>query len=199
MIRVLRAVTWRAVLVTQVLAVLFALIPWLEQWGAPSQPYLPIELLKESATALLVMLAAFTADEWVRRGWTVLRAFAAALLAACVAASLVQLRSGHLLGVVDSFFGVGAYWATPMLVYLNRQSASRLLATVQEGERRRVQAERRLLESDLAAAQAQINPAAVLQQLTQLRDLYAAGDSGADPELDLLIADLRRMVARCAA
>jgi sensor histidine kinase YesM len=199
MIRVvLRSISWRAVLITQSLAMLFAVTPWLEQWGAPTQPHLPFELLKESVTALCVMLAAFTADEWVRRGWTILRAFTLTMLVACVAASLTQLRAGHLPGLVDAFFGVGAFWAIPMLVYLNRQSAARLLVIVQQGEQRRVQAERRLLESDLAAAQAQINPAAVLQQLSQVRELHAAGDPGAERELELLIADLRNTVTRCA-
>jgi hypothetical protein len=200
--------TWRAVLVTQALGVLFAVTPWLEQWGRPTQPHLSFRLAEQSLTALLVMLAAFAGDELVRRGWTVLRAFATTLICACAATALTQWTLDHLLEVADSydglgrllktFFNVGAYWGTPLLVYLNRQSATRLLATVRVGELRRVEAERRLVESHLTAAQAQINPAAVLQQLAHTRDLYAAGSEDADRGLELLIADLRDTVARCA-
>ena len=199
---------WRAVVVTQALGALFAVTPWLEQWGRPTQPNLLFRLTEEGLTALLVMLAAFGGDELVRRGRTVLRAFGTTLACACVATALTQWALNHLLHVADpfdgtrrllkTFFNVGAYWGTPLLVYLNRQSAARLLATVRVGELRLVQAERRLVESHLTAAQTQINPAAVLQQLAQMRDLYAAGSADADRELELLIADLRDTVARCA-
>ncbi len=190
--RVLRSVTWRALLITQALAALFAVVPWLEQSGSPNQPRLLFSVLNEGMTAMFVMLAAFAADDCVRRGWTVLRAFATALLGACAATALTQLRPDNLWGVLDTIFGAGAYWGVPMLVYLNRQSAARLLANVQAGELRRVQAQRALVESDLAAAQAQINPAALMQQLARVRDLHAASDPAADHELELLIADLRR-------
>lgn len=202
----LRSVTWRALLITQSLAVLFAFAPWLEAWGEPGRPSLGYGLFAQSVAALLVMLAAFHADDSVRRGASALRAFATQLLAACLATSLIVLavdRRNHgepllqLASLLNTFFNTGAYWGTPMLVYLNRRSAARLLAMVQDGELRRVQAERRLVESDLAAAQAEINPAAVMQQLGHLRALYAAGSAEADGELSKLIADLRDTVARC--
>lgn len=193
----MKSVTWRALLLTQGLGVLFAVTPWLEQWGEPTQPTLTANLFRQAVTALVVMLAAFAADEYVRRGWSVLRAFAAALLISCIVSSLAQWRF-DLGDWLNTFFTVGTYWGTPMLVYLNRQSAARLFATVQEGELRRVRAARRLVESDLAATEAEINPAAVLQQLGHLRDLYAAGSADADRELELLITNLRDTVARCA-
>jgi hypothetical protein len=193
---VLRRITWPAVLLTQGLAVLFALVPWLEGWGQPGQPSLARGLFMECTGALFIMLGAFAADECVLRGWPVLRAFAVMLLAACLATA-VLVPSHGLAGMFGTFFGLGAYWGTPMLVYLNRQSAARLLATVEAGELRRVQTERSLIESDLAAAQAQINPEAVLQQLARLRDGYAANDADADRDLERLIADLRATVARC--
>ena len=55
---VLRAVTWRAVLVTQSLGLLFALYPWLEQWHRSGQPSLLLNLTGQAIAALLVMLAA---------------------------------------------------------------------------------------------------------------------------------------------
>jgi hypothetical protein len=207
-VNLLRSITWRAVLLTQLLGAVFALTPWLEEWGQPGQPYLPFSLLEQSLTALIMMLAAFAGDEYVRRGWSVLRAFAVILVGAFGATALLHWGMTQLLGVSDpyqgfqqllnSFLGAGAYWGMPLLVYLNRQSAARLLATVRAGELRRVQAERRLVESDLAAAQAQINPAAVLEKLSQVRDLYEAASAEADRELELLIGELRETATRSA-
>jgi hypothetical protein len=196
-IAALRSITWRAVLFTQGLAALFALAPWLEGWGASWQPSLGFSLLSQSVAALLVMVATFVADEQVRGGMPVLRAFATQLLAACTATGVIVLAIDGHANFLTTFFSTGAHWSTPMLVYLNRQTAARLLATVQDGELRRVQEQRRLVESDLAAAQAEINPSAVLQQLGSLRDRYAAADPHADHELARLIADLRDTVARC--
>jgi hypothetical protein len=205
---VLRAVTWRAVLATQLLGALFALTPWLELSGQRIQPNLPFTLAQQAFTAVFLMLAAFGADEAVRRGWTVLRAFAAALLCASCAAALTQwginqfpifAAPGHgLWAALDSFFNVGSLWGTALLVYLNRQSAARLLASVRRGELDRVQADRRLVASDVAAVEAQIDPAAVSRQLGWLRDLYAAHNPDAEPRLEALITSLREKVAQCA-
>ena len=100
--------------------------------------------------------------------------------------------------VLVSFFNVGSYWGVALMVYLNRQSATRLLAGVRRTELERVQAERRLIASDLAAVEAQIAPAEVFRQLESVRDSYEAGNPAADAQLDVLIASLRDKVARCA-
>jgi hypothetical protein len=205
---VLRAVTWRAVLATQFLGALFALTPWLEQSGQRTQPNLSFSMAQQAFVAVFLMLAAFGADEAVRRGWTVLRAFVAALLCASCAAALTQWAINQFLtfehpgqglrGALDSFFNVGSLWGTVLLVYLNRQSAARLLASVRGGELDRAQAERRLIASDVAAVEAQVDPAAVSRQLGQLRDLYAADNPDAEPRLEGFITSLREKVARCA-
>lgn len=205
---VLRAVTWRAVLVTQLVGALFALTPWLEQWGQRTQVNLPLSLAQQAVAALFLMLAAFAGDEAVRRGWTVLRAFAVALLCLCGATALSQwaidqlLNSGHsghdLSDSVVSFFSVGGYWGPVLMVYLNRQSATRLLASVRKGELARAQAESRLIGSGLAAVEAQMDPAAVSRQLEQVRDRYAADNPDAESKLEALITDLREKVAQCA-
>jgi hypothetical protein len=196
-----RAITWRAVLSTQLLGALFALTPWLEQSGQRSQPNLPFSLAQQAFVAVFLMLAAFG-------GWTVLQAFAAALLCASCAAALTEWginrfvtfeHPGHELGdAFDTFFNVGSLWGTVLLVYLNRQSAARLLASVRGGELDRAQAERRLIASDVAAVEAQIDPAAVSRQLEQLRDLYAADNPDAESRLEGLIISLREKVAQCA-
>jgi hypothetical protein len=206
-VNALRAIGWRAVLVTQGLALIYALAPWLEQWGAPHGPSFGHGLLTQSIAALLVMLGALAADERIRRGESVLRAFATTLLGACVATGsimwCVDARTDsepaqQFAAFLNTFFNIGAYWGTPMLVYLNRKSAARLLAVVQDRELTRVRAERRLVESDLAAAQAEIDPASLLQHLGRLRDLYASANAAADRELELLISELRATAARCS-
>ena len=203
---VLQAVSWRAILITQSLGLAFALAPWLEQWHRPGQPHLAASLTGQALSALLVMLAALAGDEAVRRGESVWRAFVAALLSASalnVAGQwlLVQAFStggaerGLLAGIND-FLSVGGLWGTALMAYLNRQSARRLLARLRADELERVQAERRLIASRLAAAEAQVDPAAVLRQLADTRDLYASGRPGAEERLEALIAQLRDRVAR---
>lgn len=207
---VLRAVSWRAVLVTQALGLLFALYPWLEQWHRSGQPSLLLNLTGQAIAALLVMLAAFAGDEAVRRGWSVWRAFVVVLLCASVANVLAQqallYRTFAVAGpardlgaVLSDFLTLGGIWGTALMVYLNRQSARRLLARLRADELERAQAERRLIASRLVATEAQIDPGSVLRQLGEVRDLFAEGKQEADERLDGLITGLRAMVARGAA
>ena len=206
---VLRAVSWRAVLLTQSLGLVFALFPWLEQWHRPGQPALLLSVAEQVFAALLVLVAAFTADEAIRRGWSVWRAFVVVVLCASAINALAQalLNSAFAVprplqgfpSILSDFFTIGSLWGTVLMVYLNRQSAKRLLARLRAGELERVQTERRLIASRLAAVEAQIDPAAVLRQLADVRDLFAAGRQEADERLDTLITGLRETVARAAA
>ncbi|HEX4023578.1 MAG TPA: hypothetical protein VHX52_02575 [Steroidobacteraceae bacterium] len=203
---VLRAVTWKAILLTQSLGLLFALCPWLEYPDRHARPhFLLIDLIEQALAALFVMLAAFAGDEAVPRGWTLWRAFVVVTLCAAGATALAAwavcsgfgLTQPHLVlrRVLDIFFDVGA-WGTALMTYLNRQSAERILAGVRAGELARLTAERRLLASRLAAAETQVDPASVLRQLAGIRDRYAAGQADADRGLDQLIDELRVSVAR---
>ena len=88
---ILSSVTWRAALLTQMMALLFALAPWLENLGQPGARSLSTKLLEQSLAALCVMLAALTADELVRRGASVLRAFALALVSGCLVAACIDV------------------------------------------------------------------------------------------------------------
>lgn len=203
---VLRAITWKAVLLTQSLGLLFALCPWLEHPERHLQPhFLLIDLTEQALAALFVMLAAFTGDEAVRRGWTLWRAFVVVTLCAAGATALAAWAVCSGFGLVEPrlvqtrvlniFFDVGT-WGTALMTYLNRQSAERILAGVRAGELARLTAERRLLGSCLAAAETQVDPASVLRQLAGIRDRYAAGHVDADRGLDQLIDELRGSVAR---
>jgi hypothetical protein len=206
-VAVLRSVTWRAVVVTQGLGALYALTPWLQQWDQGKSSLLAFDWTEQALTAMFVMLAAFAGDEAVRRGWRVLAAFTVTLLCASVATAISQWWLDALFTFADplrgaqrflnTFVRVGSYWGTVLLVYLNRQSAARLLARLRSGELARAQAERSLITSQLAATEAQIQPAVVLQRLGEVRDLYAARDEDADSKLETLIADLRDIVTQC--
>ena len=206
---VLRSVTWRAVVFTQALGLLFAITPWLERLGKRGPGYLGFQLVEQLPAALFLMLAALAGDEAVRRGWSVWRAFATVLLCASLANALTRVGLDAALGIVDpyygpdwfkrllfTFFNLGCTWGMLLLVYLNRQSARRILAGVRAGELAHLQAERRLIASRLAAAQTEVDPAVVRQQLARIRDLYAAGSADADPALERLIAELRQSAAR---
>ena len=85
---------------------------------------------------------------------------------------------------LSDFLSVGGIWGTALMVYLNRQSARRLLARLRADELERAQAERRLIASRLAATETQMDPGSVLRQLGAVRDLYADGKAEADERLD---------------
>jgi hypothetical protein len=204
-----RALTWRAVVLTQALGLVFAITAWLVTFGQHANGYLLFHLVQEGISGLCVMLGALAGDEAVRRGWRVWRAFVVVTLGASLAAALAQLGLDAGLRIADpvaglprcllTFFGVGARWGTAMMVYLNRQSAQRVLAGVRAGELARLRAERQLIASRLAAAETQVDPPAVRQRLEQLRNLYAAGSVRADAELERLITELRQRAARGVA
>ncbi len=203
---VLRALTWKAVLLTQVLGAALAVQYWLENEG-PAQPrFLPV-LIVQALCALYVLLAALAADQAVRRGWGVWHAFAVTLLGITGAMAGIQWGVNDWLGVSSPDGGFGQFqyfafssggWSTALLVYLNRRSAQRVLAGVRAGELMRLTAERSLLASRLAAAQMQVDPAAMLRELAEVRDRYATAHPDADDALDQLITRLRDNVARGA-
>jgi hypothetical protein len=155
------------------------------------------------------MLAALAGDEAVRRGWRVWRAFVVVTLGASLAAALAQRGLDVALRIPDeqaalppcllTFFGVGTQWGTALMVYLNRQSAQRVLAGVRAGELARLRGEQQLIASRLAATETQVDPPAIRQRLQQLRNLYAAGNARADAELERLITELRQRAARGVA
>jgi len=206
-VAVLRAVTWRAILAAQGLALLFAVTPWLRQ-PQPTWQSLVANLLRQIVAAQIVVLAAFAGDEAVRRGMRVWHAFVVAVLGASIANVLVQALLARafdlvgsapgLLGVLENFLILGAAWATAIMVFLNRRAAQRLLMRLRAGELERAQAELRLTASRLAAAEAQIDSSALLRQLAEVRNLYDVGRPEAEPRFEALITGLREALARGA-
>ncbi len=203
------SLTWRAALATQSLGALFALTEWLETGGGRTLRLLLYLLCAQAVTALLVLLAALAGDEAVRRGCTVLRAFFIVVLGASLLNAVGQwlIDAGFsdivpgrgLATIANDFFNVGALWGTVLLVYLNRQSAARLLTRLRTDELERAHEERRVLASSLAAAEARMDPVSVLRRLSDVREQFAAGSTGADGNLEDLITTLRAGVSSNAA
>ncbi len=207
---VLGGVTWRIALATQLLGLLFATTDWLSRGEHVATRRLLVYLLcAQAVMAMFAMLAALAGDEIVRRGWRTWRAFVVVLLCASVANVVARWMLDVGFGVfasrhgpavmVNDFFDVGLIWGTALMVYLNRQSTTRFLWRLRDDELERAHAERRVIASRIAVAEAGMDPALALRRLAEIRELYAAGVSGADRKLEELIDALRSTVARCAA
>ncbi len=208
----LHTVTWRLLLAAQAFGGTLGLFRYLEARGHGASPHLlAARLCHEVPAALFMTLAACAANEAVVRGWPVRRAFALALACAAAASVLVQMQLGSWLGAepagsrarlafaLASFVGACLYWGMAILVFLNRRSAARMLAGVRNAELERMRLERRVIDSSLASAEAQIDPPLVLKRLAHIRGLYDTGRPDADEQLEALIADLRDKVARARA
>ena len=208
---VLRAITWKALAVTQALGLAAALLVYLQV--PPQQPHqLGRLLLSRAVGAFFLMVAALAADEAISRGRRFWRVCAVALLLSTAVATVVQQYLRLWLGItvadldtppLESMLRVGLMIGTfggiALLAYLNRQSALRMLAGVRGAELDRIEVERRLIYSRLATAHAQLDPATVLEQLRQIRTLYRGTGAAADHKLEALIQDLRSSVAHSVA
>lgn len=222
---VMRAVTSKMLLTTQLIGVLVALARSLQQRGAdvgmtnyllgyaprPALHLFNSHYIVTGVGALCVMLAALAADEAMRRGMRLGRAYLIALASASCATAIIQwcLRAWL---QVDYAPGSGIppvrlalvaldtalLGGLALLAYLNRQSAQRMLAGVRSAELERIQVERRLIDSRLATTQAQVDPDSLLRQLGEIRDFYAAARAGADDKLETLIRELRASVSHGA-
>ncbi|MGH8202462.1 MAG: hypothetical protein ACREVO_19190 [Steroidobacteraceae bacterium] len=200
-----RAATWRVVLATQILGSLFALANWLEHGSEATPPLLIYLLCRYALAAILIMLAALTGDEAVRRRSSIVRSFLVVTLCASALNALAQrlLDAGFdvaagrgAAAIAYNFFDVGINWSMIVLVYLNRRSTGRLLARLRADELARAESEQRVIASSLAGAEARMDSASVLRQLSLIRDLYANGHDGAEDRLEDLIGILRYNVAR---
>ncbi|HEY1874759.1 MAG TPA: hypothetical protein VGG67_10185 [Steroidobacteraceae bacterium] len=224
-VAVVRAVSWKMLLTTQLIGVLVALARSLQQRAADVgmtnhllgyaprvSPHLfNSHFIVTSVGALCVMLAALAADEGMRRGVRLGYAYLIALVSASCGTAIIQWCLRAWLGV-DYAPGSGLplvrlglvaldtalLGGLALLAYLNRQSGERMLAGVRGAELERIQVERRLIDSRLATAQAQVDPGSLLRRLGEIRDLYATARAGADGKLETLIRELRTSVTHSA-
>lgn len=168
-----------------------------------------IPVLMASAMGNLVI--ALIADEAVKRGGALRRTYALAIPALlvihCVLAEGARAAFDAVItpnevhpdlswtgilryGLDQSLWGVFA-----LFVYLNRRVAQRMLQAVHEAELRRIQLEAQLVESRLAAAQAQVDPKMLFGALGEVRHLLDAASPDAEQRLDRLIQRLRNTLA----
>jgi hypothetical protein len=182
----------------------------------PRLPHLPhffaSGLVITTLGSLSVMLAALTADEAIQRGASAWATYCIALLAATCVADSAQwyIRAWlHLYTVVNQpgvplaaqravivfvACDVLIFGGFAMLAYLSRRSAERILEGVRSAELRRVQIERRLTESRLATAQAQIDPRMLFGALEEIRSMYSLAVPHAEQRLEELIQRLQASV-----
>ena len=203
---VLSHLSWRKLALGSLLGTALALIHYFEPGGTPPRYALVSSWIVGVVEGVCVLLAALSADEAVARGWQVRYAYPLALVTAAVCASVAQWYLRSLLGVLnrDPTLGnalgrmavvgmeVCSIGGLALMGYLQRQSSQRMLAELRAAELARLDIERHLIESQLAAARALIEPAALLQDLAAVRSLLTTDLSRALETLETLIATLQR-------
>jgi hypothetical protein len=107
-----------------------------------------------------------------------------------------HLRHGHMANIAleTSIFGVCF-----MLAYINRAREVEWALLARAAELRRMQLERDLTHSELAAISARLDPEQVLKDLRRLQSLYASAAPAAAEELNTFVEALRKRAAASAA
>jgi hypothetical protein len=205
--------TWRAVLTAQALAQAVVLVAAMEdqgRWGTwMGRPSL--HNVAAGSTALVLLILAFAVEEYMARGASARRSYPLAIALALVCSWAmsylclvifeaafhappipVLIRRFAVLSYGISFASAGSF---AMLVYLNRRTAQWALERVTLAELRRVQTEREVVESRLAAAEAQIDPQELFDALAEIRADLARGAGSADLKLENLVQRLRQALA----
>jgi hypothetical protein len=210
------SMTWRAFVVANLLGLCVQASRELKFFNNAPPNYMLSGLIITQLGSLCVLLAVLAGDEAVRRGSSAWFAYTAAVLTASIVTAFGQwyIRGWfHLYTVVNQpgvpirvqytmiifvACDVLMFGGFAVLAYVNRRSAQRILEGVRSAELKRVQIERRLTESRLATAQAQIDPHTLTRSLTEVRDLYKLASPDADLELDALIQRLQATVTGSA-
>lgn len=209
---VLHAVSWRGCLVSVTLGLLVGLLRWLQNARHAPPNFLYSSLMICNLGALSVMLATLAAEQAVRRGAPPLRCYCAALTIAslftagaqyllrdalhlytAVSQPGVPLRIQHT-QIIFVFFDVLSFGGLGMFAYRNKCTAQRILEEVRLTELRRIESERHLTETSLAAARAMVDPEILLEDLGRVRDLYLRAIPDAERELEAIIQKLNHAV-----
>jgi len=211
-----RALTWRKMLLMQAWGQLAILIESTESHlfgsriGHPSLGYTSMML-----NVFLAVPVALFADAALERGAKARYTYPLAImmtlpLAAIASVSmlwiyvlifgLTQTKTNFWSGpVIETSFHMYIYGAFVMLVYMNQRTADRLLENFRRAELRRVQLENQLVDSRLATAEAQIDPAMLFGALRDIKRGYERSAPEAEVELNALITSLRAALARTVA
>ena len=218
-----RGVTLRALLSVEAVAFGLALLQWSGNGpgysaSAPSM-WILVHFTLWALSGLFIVPATLRADEAVRRGarplWAYLRAMAGAvstaLLITASAAWFVlgygragfdsqHLPPGALSALyVKSLMDLTFTGGLALLCRVNHHLGHQILTFIHDVEERRTTLERRLIDSRLAIAEAQMDPAELLHALADIRSDLEDGARGADAKLDQLILKLRAMTRTAVA
>jgi hypothetical protein len=213
---VLGAITWKTCVISLSLGLVVNLVRWLQNARHAPANFLYSGLLISSLGALLVMGATLAADEAVRRGARYWLAYWVALGTAGILTATGQYYVRGLLHLYTAvsqpgvrnpvqrtqmifvFFDVVMFGGLAMFTYVNRSLARTTLEEVRRAELQRIEAERRLTESNLAAARALVDPDSLFADLGKIRSLYLEAVPHAEAELDALIRRLNDAVRPAA-
>jgi sensor histidine kinase YesM len=210
------ALTWRKILIMQALGQLAILIESTEShlfgtWiGHPSLAYASMAL-----NVFLTVPVALFADAALERGAKARYTYPLAIIMTLPLAAissitmlwvyvlifgLPQTKAHPWPGtVIETSFHMYIYGAFVMLVYMNQRTADRMLESFRRAELRRVQLENQLVDSRLATAEAQIDPAMLFGALHDIKRGYERSTPEAEVELNTLIQSLRAALARTVA
>ena len=209
-------VTWRAVLAT------FAIALALQAWSLYDSAFASTDSFNADAyvssmivnvtIAYSIMFTTFVADEFVMCGAPALAVYAFGILAGSVSGSLAQwlvhegLRraSPALPGVAAApgtyavfvFFEYLIWGTIAVWIYVNRRGEMRARARMDASRLQRAETQRRSVEAQLTALQAQVEPRFLLDMLACARDRYEADATSGSAMLGALIAYLRTALPR---
>lgn len=209
-------VTWRVVLAT------FAIALALQAWSLYDSAFASADSFNGGAyvssmivnvtIAYSIMFTTFVADEFVMRGAPALPVYAFGILAGSVSGSLAQWlahealrRASPAIPGVSSTPGTYAVfvffeyliWGTiAVWIYVNRRGEMRARARMDASRLQRAETQRRSLEAQLTALQAQVEPRFLLDMLACARDRYEADAASGSAMLGALIAYLRTALPR---
>lgn len=205
-------VTWRAVGISLAIGYTVGALRFLQNFERAPPHFLVSGWVITTISAFAVMLATLASDEAVRRGATPWITYAFALAVASVVSAYGQFYLRGLLhlytavnrpGVAMSvqrtqmiFVGCDCilFGGLAMFAYVNRRRAQTILEGVRSAELKRVQLERRIAESSLAAARARIDPTELSTSLSEIRALYLSAAPEAERQLDGLIQRLHATI-----
>jgi sensor histidine kinase YesM len=91
------------------------------------------------------------------------------------------------------------YGTLGFLVFMNQRTSDRMLEGVRHAELKRVQLDQHLVESRLATAEAQIDPATLFNALGEIKRGLSNREADTEKKLNDLIQTLRNALARTAA
>ena len=209
---VLAELTWRRILMALALGLVLSVLRDAQN-SAHSPPNFALSSVVITVLgSQIVLLAALICDEAIKRGASDWLTYLVLLVAASILTTFGQwyvrgwlhlytvanqpgvpmpFQRMQMIYVACDVFVFGGF---AMLAYVNRRSAQRILDGISGAELRRVQIERQLTESRLAAARAHIDPRLLFDSLAEIRNLYSSADPQAEEKMDQLIRRLQATV-----